>query len=72
MIPEEQNPIGSVVTEILMDGRTDRQIDRHRSTLYYRYIICVCVYVCMYVCVCVCVCVRTGAGQLYLSVVKYK
>ena len=28
----------------------------------------------MYVCmrVCVCVCVRTGAGQLYLSVVKYK
>ncbi len=33
MIPEELNPIGSVVTEILRDGRTDGRTDRYRSTL---------------------------------------
>ena len=33
IFPEEYNPIGSIVTEILRDGRKDR----HQATLYYRY-----------------------------------
>ena len=36
---KEQNPIGSVVTEILRVGRTDRHTDRHHSTLYPRYVL---------------------------------
>ena len=37
--PVNENPIGSAVSEILRYNKkqTDRQIDRHRSTLYYRY-----------------------------------
>ena len=39
--PVKENPIGSAVSEILCykqtDKLTDKQTDRHRSTLYYRY-----------------------------------
>ena len=39
--PVKENLIGSAVSEILCykqtDKLTDKQTDRHRSTLYYRY-----------------------------------
>ena len=38
--PVKENPIGSAVSQILRykqtDRKTERQTDRHRSTLYYR------------------------------------